>query len=325
MTEEKIFENMAEIDEKFIVEAHETKNKAPKNTWISWTAVAACLCVAIGIIFLVKYLDKPTIAYADTFDSGELMNYTHGMKVTMGESLLDISDNQLVRVAISLHECYDVYPEYGFSWSNDAITWDDFLDYESYIRKQEILFIKELGGSDFAETERNLIVCTIKKSALAKLSEGKCVYSVVMFTANDTDIKIRPIESLEGEYKGLGCVAVPMISSYGCPVGYGRNADLKISNGRVLIDFQCPDGFPSNFYKIHREDLEAVKVDNSELSSWLDPFYSFGANPELDELRYSTRETYDLTAPDGTVYCHLYVTPTSLYLDLGLWGIYKFR
>lgn len=327
MTDEKIFEAMADIDEKYISDAHDNKNNKAKISWIKWTAVAACLCVAAGIILLVKYLDKPAVAYAETFNSGDLITYDRSSHVTMGQSLMDLSDNQLVRVAISLHEYYDAYPEYGFSWDNETATWDGFLAFEAYVRENEMSYVKEIGGTDFAETERNLIVCTIKKGDLEKLTDGKCFYTVVLFTANDTDIKVRSIESLDGKYNGLGCVAIPIISSFGCPSGYGRNATITISNSLVCVDFPSPEGFPdeSGFYRKHEENLEAVKVENSELSTFLDTLYSFEGNPELDELRYSIRETYDLTRPDGTVFCHLYVTPTSIYLDFGLRGLFKFQ
>lgn len=45
MKEEKVFESIGNIDEKYVAEARTVKKKRP--VWIAWAAIAACLCLAI--------------------------------------------------------------------------------------------------------------------------------------------------------------------------------------------------------------------------------------------------------------------------------------
>ncbi len=45
MKEEKVFESIGNIDEKYVAEARTVKKKRP--VWVAWVAIAACLCLAI--------------------------------------------------------------------------------------------------------------------------------------------------------------------------------------------------------------------------------------------------------------------------------------
>ena len=49
MTGEQLFEIMENIDEKHVVQARNTV-KARRTAWIRWCAVAACLCLAVGLV-----------------------------------------------------------------------------------------------------------------------------------------------------------------------------------------------------------------------------------------------------------------------------------
>lgn len=49
MKEEKIYESMSDIDEKFITEARTKTAKKKQSVWLKWTAAAACLCLVIAM------------------------------------------------------------------------------------------------------------------------------------------------------------------------------------------------------------------------------------------------------------------------------------
>ena len=47
MKEEKLFESIANIDEKYVAEARATTARRKKPIWTRWAVAAACLCFAI--------------------------------------------------------------------------------------------------------------------------------------------------------------------------------------------------------------------------------------------------------------------------------------
>lgn len=55
MKEEKLFETIADIDEKYVAEAREKAKQVKTYPWMKWAAMAACLCiVAVGILVIPK-------------------------------------------------------------------------------------------------------------------------------------------------------------------------------------------------------------------------------------------------------------------------------
>lgn len=52
MNEEKLFEIMADIDDKYVAEAHKDPGKSRRHSWIGWAAAAACLCLAAAVVIL---------------------------------------------------------------------------------------------------------------------------------------------------------------------------------------------------------------------------------------------------------------------------------
>lgn len=54
MKEEKLFESIANIDEKYVAEARATTAGRKKPIWTRWAVAAACLCFAIGTFFAVS-------------------------------------------------------------------------------------------------------------------------------------------------------------------------------------------------------------------------------------------------------------------------------
>lgn len=62
MKEEKIFESIADIDDKFIAEARVKTAKKKQQGWMKWTAIAACMCFMIaGTIIVIPKItaDEP--------------------------------------------------------------------------------------------------------------------------------------------------------------------------------------------------------------------------------------------------------------------------
>ncbi|MGI6316887.1 MAG: hypothetical protein ACOX17_09535 [Christensenellales bacterium] len=58
MKEEKIFESIADIDEKYIAEARTKTAKKMRPVWIKWTAIAACLCLIVASVVGVPRFKK---------------------------------------------------------------------------------------------------------------------------------------------------------------------------------------------------------------------------------------------------------------------------
>ena len=54
MKNEELYEVIGEIDEKYIKDAHSTVKMKSYLVWIKRGAVAACLCLAIGLAILIK-------------------------------------------------------------------------------------------------------------------------------------------------------------------------------------------------------------------------------------------------------------------------------
>ena len=67
MKEEKIFESIADIDEKYLLEARTEPAKKKWSVWMKWTAAAACLClVAAAAVWgprLIKTNASDTLAH----------------------------------------------------------------------------------------------------------------------------------------------------------------------------------------------------------------------------------------------------------------------
>ena len=49
MKEKRILNALEHVDKKYIEDAAPAKQKSKKTVWVRWVAVAACLCLAVGI------------------------------------------------------------------------------------------------------------------------------------------------------------------------------------------------------------------------------------------------------------------------------------
>ena len=55
MNAKKFSDAMSELDTKYVDEALNYKKKSPKPFWVKWGAMAACLCLIISSMFLLKH------------------------------------------------------------------------------------------------------------------------------------------------------------------------------------------------------------------------------------------------------------------------------
>ena len=65
MNAKKFSDAMSELDTKYVDEALNYKKKSPKPFWVKWGAMAACLCLIISSMFLLKHAEYNNIEGSD--------------------------------------------------------------------------------------------------------------------------------------------------------------------------------------------------------------------------------------------------------------------
>jgi len=327
MNTDKLTDAMNMLDDEIIEKAHEPI-KTTKKTSVRWLypVAAAVVCVAAVLIFVIVNRDlasdigiTPTIVYASEFSQGELLYYDSNSKITVGESLRGLKEGDCARLAIVLHEFEEAYPEYGFTWF-DGSNWEDYLEFKAYVVEKESAFLEECGATDIVKTDRAVVLCTMNIEAIQKLNRGKCNYTVVLYTAdaglsNDIDIS-----AYNGDYKHCSFVAVSPFSSFRISSEFAESGHLVIKDGLVSVSFS-EGTLGAN---ISYDNYTVKKVDNKDFDEIMDVMYSQSA--AYMELRYAERVTYEIFNSDGnSTLRYIYLTNDSIYLDLGLRGMYKFN
>lgn len=314
MSIDSLIDAMELIDDEKLQKAHDTVS-AERKPIVRWWKPAVSVAAAIVFLLVVLTASRLTsdhVIYADDFSRGALLNYDQDSKVTFGDSLKELKGDAKVRVAISVHEFFDAYPEYGFSWKEDT-TWKDYLIFEQQVMECEKTFLKEIGAKRFAKTERNVFICTMRVRDMPKLSDGKCKYTVVMYTANNHDIKHRDVSYYDGEYSCQGLVAMPILSSFFPTKEFTESGRLRIEDERVSISFE----------NISYDNCVCEQVNEDTLDESSHMFWN--ENVLFSELKYASRKSYKVKSEDGNRFCYLYLTNDAIYVDLGYSGIYMFR
>lgn len=85
MKEEKLFEIMEDIDEKYIDEARQTKKKGKKPIWMKWIAAAACFCVCLTGLLAVRYITPDTSTDSNTASQNAEANMEKEAKNDLSE------------------------------------------------------------------------------------------------------------------------------------------------------------------------------------------------------------------------------------------------
>lgn len=324
MNTDRLTDAMNGIADDKLVKAHEpvTVKKQKSTVWIRVAAIAAAAClVVVFLIFTVGKTDGD-IVYADEFDQRELLMWNAGSRVTVSDGIKKLSGNSLVRVAIAIHMDSSAYPENGFSWSRDDVTWDDYLKFCDYVMGCETEFLQGTGAEDIERLGRDVVACTMSVRDIAKLDKGKNTYTVVLFTARNSDYHeggSRDINSHDGEYKCVMLVNISPFSSFYPPEQFVESGHLIIKDGKATLEFT--NSYDSDFYHILYEDCECVPIENKQFDEMLDLLNS---NVIFDELKYAARSTYELKNGTGTV--RLCLTDSGrIFVDLGSWGIYLFE
>lgn len=113
MKEEKIFESIANIDEKFIAEAGTNTRKKTRTVWIRWAAAAACICLLAGAAIAV------------------LKNLSHGeitASVPEDKSQIIIPDNPLIASELDLIQTEGTTVSEKLAEKLEKANEDDILD-----------------------------------------------------------------------------------------------------------------------------------------------------------------------------------------------------
>ena len=323
MNTDRLTEAMTEIADDKIIRAHEpiVIRKKKSSAWIKNAGIAVAACLAVVLFLSVIKKPNGSVVYAGAFDQGELLQSGTNLKVTISDSITKLNQDTLVRLAIAIHEDYSAYPEIGFSWNKEGVSWDDYLSFCDYVVEDEMSFLEDNGAEDIERLGRTVIACTMHVRDIAKLDNDKNTYTVVMFTAENSDYKeggSLDINLMGGEYKCVCLASISGFSSFYPPEEFIQSGRLTIKDGRATLEFT--NSQDSDFYHILCNDCECVLVENTEFSNLL----SLSDDSVIfNELKYSAHSTYELKGAGRAV--KLYLTDGGkVYIDLGSWGIYLF-
>lgn len=173
MKEEKLLETMADIEEKYIIEARTENTKKKPPVWMKWVATAACLCLVIGAVMAMTNKNKNEqgsgnyIAEGNVQDFGqeEAVNEKEGTQETVSETDENScfpEEDQPVQNEVNLVKSYDDI--WGGSYLDESGRWVVWLT-ENTVENQQMVFER---NPDL--TEDNVIFQTAKYS-LAYLNE----------------------------------------------------------------------------------------------------------------------------------------------------------
>lgn len=96
MKEEKLFEEMSDIDEKYIAEARNTCNGKKPIKWTKWMAVAACVCVVLGAVIVIPKLRNLSQGESDPIPGGNVQDQQQAASATDEEDTQVAYHNQIV-------------------------------------------------------------------------------------------------------------------------------------------------------------------------------------------------------------------------------------
>lgn len=348
MKKEDLTDAMNFISDDKIAKAHEPY-VAKKHTMPAWAKpailVAACLLVFFAtsffwdnIIGLFKgpkqgvtptgstysVISKDGVIYASAFSNGDLMYYDNNSKVFFSPVIATQKDDAALRVAIAFHDYWELYPEFCFSYEDEANTWDDWLAFEKKVSSKEAEFLAGIGATDIVPSRRNTILCTIQKKNIEKLNNGQCRYSVALYTQDDQAINNLDINSFNGKYLCRDLVGTPAHSSFRPQQDFISSGNLTLKDGKISISF-IYNKDENSILSINIKDAKCTKIENPTNDDFkydsMTVLMSLKQRVMYSELIYSTPVAYQV---DGSNYM-LYITNDAIYLDMGLTGLYIFK
>lgn len=147
MRKEDLFENINEIDEKYIKVADTYNPKKKSNAWMKWVATAACLClVVVGSVTLLsnngedRGVGNP-VPGGNMMDLGEEKQDIESEQIaeTDNDTDIDVSIDQPVQNETEISKSYDDI--WGGSYLDESGMWIVWLT-ENTVENQQKVFEK---------------------------------------------------------------------------------------------------------------------------------------------------------------------------------------
>ena len=337
--------NVSNVDDDLIEEAEVSMNKN-KKAWWGWLAAAACICLIAGGIVALS-LNRNGVAYAKEMETRPMFWGVPMSKVDFVSDFSKYAADKKIRVMLMVYGTENGYPEI-YNQKFDGKTYDELSDeYFAYVEKNqnnhdeitlrwnslnsklqkiideisgaELEWLKSIGAEDIEKQSYDLFVFTIRKEALEKIKNGKCLYRVIMASKNcdASSAEINP-EKLIGEYECESMVFCSPLSSIGMWTDAKRSWKLVIGSNFISFD----DGLSEDDVRFEKE----MQKDNAE--------NYFGFEP-LD-LRYMSDDLLGLFANEHFIVnvirnsnnvriARIFGGDGYVYLDRGLRGIFRLK
>lgn len=93
MTKEKLYEVLGDINEKHINEAR-AYHKAKKPGWVKWGAMAACLCLVVAVISVLRILNS--IQEGKNVAGGDTTTNVTTTKMAFEAKVLEVQNDALI-------------------------------------------------------------------------------------------------------------------------------------------------------------------------------------------------------------------------------------
>lgn len=334
--------HISNVDDDLIEEADPSMTISKKKTgWQKWAVIAACLCLAVGIVFADTFKNG-AVTYAKEMDHAVFFSGIPTDKVQFMTDFSGYSNRTKVRVMLIAYEMEEGYPEI-YSQKFDGKTVDELMDeYMTFVQDheenceeiserwsdvstkiaiindemsaKEVEWIESIGASDIEKLSYNQYLFTIKRSDLEKIENGNCEYRVIMAPKEYQYTDISP-ENLIGEYECMGVVHVPLYSSFAIMTDSVYGQKLKIGENSIMFgdEFVISDA--------------AYEIDT--LADRAERFYGF----ETIDFMFMDEELMHLFANEHVIInvsgngdtARIFAGDGYVYLDRGLRGVYKFK
>lgn len=133
MNEERMLENIGQVKEEFIEEAapkgmleeqQTSSKKAGKYTWIKWGALAACLCILVGLgVKMALPMSEPMDNTATNDIDTEITKYTTAQTIANTEALPVVNPPEDVDHTVGTAFAVDEgFPNWGITLSVKDVT-----------------------------------------------------------------------------------------------------------------------------------------------------------------------------------------------------------
>lgn len=334
--------NFSNVDNDLIDETEAFMTVAKrKKRWQKWVAIVACLCLIVGVLYANR--DKNgSVVYAQEMDYSVFFSGVPSAKVEFMTDFSEYSDSTKVRVMLIAYEMENGYKEI-YCRKFDGKTVDELMgEYMTFVQDNEENFeeiserwsdvstklstinnemsvkemewLESIGAIDIERISYNMFVFTVKKDDLEKIENGNCKYRVIMAPEEYKYTDVSP-EDLIGEYECVGVVHVPIYSSVVVMTDSMYGEKLIIDKKSILFGDE---------FTISDAEYEIETIEDK-----VECFYGF----EMLDFMLMREELLHLFANEHVIInvrgtentARIFVGDGYVYLDRGLWGVYKFK